>query len=213
MNWQEFSLHIDDIETIYSAFLTFIFYSFWKAGWGSLSSFISMGIWTASNYIMERISPIYLNLADPVACTEFLASLGVSGDPTSCQSVIRQLWFPTWVFFYFISILLIPKIHKRLHTGFSAMTKTICLTMLCLIVLQVARYLDRFVFNSEVLYDVYRWGVLSLNFGPAILGTLVILAFVFNNFDSVVDVIANKFLSVIDGFASAISKIFQGPRK
>ena len=112
---------------------------------GDRSSTIALAIWVTANLLMDLVAP---------ALMSFSASHGDLG---------RSAWYLTWSVIELLSVYVIYKLHSyyQLPAGKLARYISLCLLVLC--GLQVARYADRMLLSTNLLVDVYKYGVVAIN--------------------------------------------------
>jgi len=110
------------------------------------SSRISATIWVAAGLIMDKIAP------DLMALSEWNKELA------------RYIWYTTWITFDAVMIVLIWWIHQKFSWQLSKLSRNISFACLVLIFLQFGRLLDRTLFGTDLLGEIYKYGIPSIYF-------------------------------------------------
>lgn len=160
-NWQQLSYLIDDIETACSAAIVAIgaiVYIF-KRSRALASVIIAMACWVLINFSMERLAQFYNHLS------------------VNNYDVVSHVWYVTWVLFYTLIAVLTLKIHKLLKLTPGTIATFVCYISFLSCIMQAIRYIDRFVFDSTVTVELYKYGVLVLNISPSLMVILCLSRF------------------------------------
>lgn len=110
-----------------------------------ISARIAIAIWLIGNLFMDLITPGILSLS---------SNKGSDG---------LAIWYGTWSAIGIICVWCIYRIHSlyRLRTGNVARYIMACFLLLCF--LQIGRYTDRVIFETNMLADIYKFGVIAIN--------------------------------------------------
>ena len=117
-----------------------------------LSYCIPIGVWVVANFMMRSITPVYLELSE-------------SGH----TSIIRHVWYLTWVVFNCVSILVIASIHDRLKIKFNYLSYIVVAEFATLSIIQIIRYAERFVFETSYSVLLYRYGIWGIEILTALI--------------------------------------------
>jgi hypothetical protein len=147
IDWIEFATTLDKIETVASFFLLLIVLKL--RGYNSIG--ISLSAWVFGNLMMEFIADGYL-------------ALSLVNDASRLW--VRHAWYVTWIVSYCIMLRFIGDMHRARQVEPGIQCKLIAAVILILAILQLVRYIDRLIFETDVLGAVYKWSVLSLNMLP-----------------------------------------------
>lgn len=109
------------------------------------SSRIALGVWVVGNLLMDQLQPFVMELSvsSPVA------------DPS--------VWYVTWASIEILCLWCIYKIHSLYQLSSSKLTNYIMVCLLSLCALQLMRYADRIVFDTNWLAAVYKYVIVSIN--------------------------------------------------
>lgn len=110
-----------------------------------------------SNLAMQLTEPVLVKLAEDF------------------NHFIAHAWYLVWSIFSFISVVAIYLLHKRTNTiiGFESISYLLAFLAMCM--LQLVRYFDRLVLETDVLGELYRVGVNSINIGCVLIVALPLL--------------------------------------
>lgn len=123
---------------IFSLLLTLL----WPAG---KSARITVLIWIVSNLGQDRLAPLLMGIAD------------------TDLELARLVWYPSWIFIQTATLVVIWRIHKMSSWPVEGVSKFICLTLLVHSIVQLARFTDRIVLGTDLLGELYKYGIPSLN--------------------------------------------------
>ena len=110
-----------------------------------MSSRIALAIWVLGNLLMDQLQPFVMDLA------------------MSSEGIGTSLWYVTWAFIEVFCLWSIYKIHTVYHLPASKLTRYIMFCFLSLCALQLMRYADRVVFETDLLLAVYKYVIVSIN--------------------------------------------------
>jgi len=116
-----------------------------RAGKGH-SEKVAISVWLVMNILMLLLTPLIYEI---------------------CAVYIRYsyvIWYSFWALLNVLSIFSIYLIHVRFKLPTSKLAAYISLSFLALTVVQACGFLDRAIFETKVLDDVYRFLILSINF-------------------------------------------------
>ncbi|MCG9964594.1 hypothetical protein [Shewanella cutis] len=159
MSWQELAYKIDDAETLISFTLLCISFFLYRV----TSTNISLAIWVLANFVMERLAEVMLDVAK------------------TDTELIRQLWYLSFVIIDTICVWSIYLSHRKLRISFDKFSVFICFSFTTMAVIQLVRYTDRIIFETEYFAVIYKYGILSLSMAPMVLMALM-LSFSIINF-------------------------------
>jgi hypothetical protein len=108
------------------------------------SFFICFIVWIIANFLMNIIEPAL-----------YQATGNVNLD--------RFIWYFSFALIDFIAIYTIFRWHKFERLNYNRDSIVVCLLLAILMFLQMVRYIERQVFGSDLLKDVYRDGIPLLN--------------------------------------------------
>lgn len=80
-------------------------------------------------------------------------------------AVARHMWYGTWVLFDLIAITVIYKSHAKLNISTSRYSEALGFAYFCMLSLQVIRHVDSFYIGSTFIFDLYQYGIPSINIG------------------------------------------------
>lgn len=120
------------------------------------SSRFSAAVWIFIGLVMDRLTPYLLSLSE------------------WDQEYARFAWYTTWSAFNTLTILIIWVWHQKAQWQLSSLTKFIGASCLAMVCLQTLRLMDRLLFNTNLLAEVYKFGVPTLNI--AVIGAIFIWA-------------------------------------
>jgi hypothetical protein len=110
-----------------------------------ISSRIALSIWVVGNLVMDQLQPFIMDLS------------------TSNKTVGPSLWYVTWASIEVLCIWCIHKTHAVYELPASKFARYIMVCFLSLCALQLMRYADRVVFETNLLAAVYKYVVVSIN--------------------------------------------------
>jgi hypothetical protein len=110
-----------------------------------ISSRIALTVWVLGNLLMDQLQPFVMDLA------------------ISNRALGASLWYVTWAFIEVICIWFIYKIHSAYQLPASKLTRYIMFCFLSLCALQLMRYADRVVFETDLLLAIYKYVIVSIN--------------------------------------------------
>lgn len=110
-----------------------------------MSSRVALSIWVLGNLTMDQLQPVIMD----VSITN--KALGPS------------LWYITWAAIEIFCICCIYKIHTMYQLPASKLARYIMVCFLSLCTLQLMRYADRVVFDTNLLSVVYKYVIVSIN--------------------------------------------------
>lgn len=110
-----------------------------------ISSRVALTIWVAGNLIMDKAQPFVMNLAT------------LYGDTGA------SLWYVAWSAVDVFCVWCIYKIHAVHDVQVSKLTRYIMVCLLSLCALQFLRYADRAVFETNLLSEIYKYIIVSIN--------------------------------------------------
>lgn len=111
------------------------------------SATFSLLVWVILGICMDMLIPVIMALDTTLA---------------------RQLWYWCWITIYSTIVLVISVAHQQRGELPSQLCRTICHSAFAMMLLQLARYLDRMIIKTDVLHSVYQFGVPAINFAVAI---------------------------------------------
>lgn len=111
----------------------------------NISSRVALTIWVVGNFLMDRTQPFVMNMA------------------TVYEDVGPSFWYVTWSTVDVLCLWCIYKIHSVYNIPASKLTRYIMICLLGLCALQFMRYADRVVFDTDLLSDVYKYVIVSIN--------------------------------------------------
>lgn len=123
-------------------FLLFIASMFVKL---DVSSCIALAVWLIGSLAMDLLQPIVMQLS---------SSNGDTG---------KAIWYVTWSGIDILCLWCIYKLHTMYQLDVGKIARFIMLCLLALCALQISRYADRLVFETNLLTDVYRFGIIAIN--------------------------------------------------
>lgn len=110
-----------------------------------VSSRIALAIWLIGNLAMDLIQPTVMVLS---------TTNGQAG---------KAIWYLTWSSIEILCLWCIYKLHTMYQVDVGKIARFIMLCLLALCCLQVSRYADRFIFQTNFLAEVYRFGIIAIN--------------------------------------------------
>lgn len=119
-----------------------------------ISSRVALIIWVAGNLIMDKAQPYVMDLA------------------TAYGDVGASLWYVVWSAVDVFCVWCIYKIHHGHDIPVSKLTRFIMVCLLSLCALQFFRYADRAVFNTNLLAEVYKYAIVSINISVVLFAML-----------------------------------------
>ncbi|MBZ9610787.1 hypothetical protein [Rheinheimera maricola] len=135
-----------------------------------------VGNYTWLGYMLATFLVVVLNLADKSyyfgSAVLIMSNLAMQvTEPALMRlvndynSLIVLVWYPVWALYAMVSVYVIYLLHVRakLTMGFVASSMMISFAGLC--TLQVVRFFDRLVFQTDLLGVVYKIGINSINIG------------------------------------------------
>ena len=169
MDWDTLAYNIDETETIISLFLVLISFFIFRLN----SVTVTLFCWVIGNFIMELTMKGLILFRD-----DYLI-------------LVRHLQYLIWMCFHALMLMGIFKFHQSAKLEISKYSYFVATTIVLLSLMQLLRFVDRLILGTDVLADVYRYGVLSLNLGPALLAAPIVCPSFFN----ILKRSANKLLS------------------
>lgn len=110
-----------------------------------VSARVALVVWLIGNLTMDLIRPSIMDLS---------IAYGESG---------RAIWYATWSCIEILCIWCIFKLHRLYELEIGKIARFIMFSLLVLCALQVSRYADRVVFDTNFLGDLYKFGVITIN--------------------------------------------------
>lgn len=110
-----------------------------------VSSRIALGVWVAGNLLMDQLQP-------------FVMELSINN-----KTAGPSFWYVTWAAIEILCLWCIYKIHTVYQLSASKLTRYIMVCFLSLCTLQLMRYADRVVFDTNLLAAVYKYVIVSIN--------------------------------------------------
>ena len=153
MEWGKLAILIDESETLISVFLVLFSFIMFRLN----STTITLFCWVVANIAME------LTLTGLTSLNDYIPLL------------VRFAQYPIWIAFNVATLLSILKFHTHLNVKLSKYSYFVALTIGLLSLFQFIRLFDRLIIETNLFADIYRYGILSLNLGPAILALPIIL--------------------------------------
>ena len=108
------------------------------------STSISFVMWVVFSFIMLFLEPFIFS-------------------PTKNISLDRLIWFGTYAAVDVFAIYFINKIHKICKIDLSRESLLICSSYFVLLLLQVGRYIDKQIFDGDLIGSIYKNGVPTIN--------------------------------------------------
>ncbi len=102
-------------------------------------------IWVISNMIQDRIVPLLIALESTYA------------------QVIWVIWYPCWMLLQIGTLALIWHIHHKFDWTVEKISQFLCLSLLMNSLLQFARFTDRVLLETNLLAEVYKFGIPAFN--------------------------------------------------
>ena len=106
----------------------------------------AISVWLVMNILMLLLTPLIYEI-----CADYI-------------SYSYIIWYSFWALLNVLSILSIYVIHVRFKLPTSKLAAYISFSFLALTVVQACGFLDRAIFETKVLDNVYRFLILSINF-------------------------------------------------
>jgi hypothetical protein len=122
------------------------------------SSLIAITVSVLIGGIMHQLTPILLTIDDPE-----LLPIKLFG------------WYMGFVSFDTLGIYVIYKIHKIFNINYQFIARMIMLQLFVLGQLQLLRYTERLIFDSDYLMALYKSGVIGINITTALVALIFAL--------------------------------------
>ena len=110
-----------------------------------MSSRIALTVWVIGNLVMDKAQPFVMDLA------------------TVYEDTGPSFWYITWSAVDVLCVWCIYKIHVVHDIPASKLTRYIMVCLLSLCALQFMRYADRMVFDTNLLSEIYKYIIVSIN--------------------------------------------------
>lgn len=78
------------------------------------------------------------------------------------QMLTRQVWYVAFAFISLTQMVLMGYIHIRLNLYKSDLAKFVMFALVCTIFINVIRYFDRLVLETNLFGEIYKYGLMSL---------------------------------------------------
>lgn len=114
----------------------------WPAG---KSARVTILVLTLSGLTQDRIAPLLMGISE------------------TSPELARLLWYPSWVICQTLTLGVIWFIHLKFVWAVEQITKFICLSILAHSFLQVLRFTDRVIFETDLLGGLYKYGIPAIN--------------------------------------------------
>jgi hypothetical protein len=137
----DFAYRIDYI-LLLICFLLFVLSVVYKL---DLSSRVALAVWVVGNLFMDQAHSFVMDIS------------------TSNKTFGASIWYVTWSTVDVLCLWFIYKIHSAYHLPASKLTRYIMFCFLSLCALQLMRYADRVVFETDLLLAVYKYVIVSIN--------------------------------------------------
>jgi hypothetical protein len=108
------------------------------------STRLTVFIWVAFDLVTLLVTPIIFNLSE------------------TSVNLTRQVWYVSFAFIALTQMILMSYIHVRLNLVKSGLAKFVMFALMCSIFINIVRYFDRIVLETDVFADLYRYGILSM---------------------------------------------------
>lgn len=99
----------------------------------------------------------------------FIMDISSGGDST------QIIWYGAWSVVDVFCVWCIYKLHALYHLNASKLARYIMVCLLTLCALQIVRYVDRIILETDLLTDIYRFGVVAINISVAPIALLWLL--------------------------------------
>lgn len=83
--------------------------------------------------------------------------------PTGDRGIDRFIWYFGFAFIEFVAVYIIYYLHKKVSIKLNRDSIVIVFSFILLMFMQFIRYLDRQVLGSEILREVYKYGIPIIN--------------------------------------------------
>lgn len=83
--------------------------------------------------------------------------------PTGDRGLDRFIWYFSFAFIEFLAVYTISYLHKIVSVKLNRDAVVIVVSFVLLMFMQFSRYLDRQIIGSDILGDVYKFGVPTIN--------------------------------------------------
>lgn len=110
-----------------------------------MSSRIALTIWVIGNLSMDLAQPFVMEIS------------------TAIKNTGASFWYVTWSAIDIFCLWSIYKIHTLYQIPASKLARYVMVCFLSLCALQFMRYADRVVFDTNILADVYKYVIVSIN--------------------------------------------------
>lgn len=78
------------------------------------------------------------------------------------QLLTRQVWYVAFAFIALSQMVVMGYVHIKFNLYKSDLAKFVMFSLVCAIFLNIIRYFDRLVLETDLLGEVYRYGLMSL---------------------------------------------------
>lgn len=78
------------------------------------------------------------------------------------RHLVKVLWYPAFSMLSLATILFIYQVHKSAGIKVSRYSKPIVLWLLMMVLLNVIRFFDRVAFETNLMADVFKYGLLAI---------------------------------------------------
>lgn len=119
-----------------------------------ISSRVALTIWVVGNLFMDQIQPFVMAVS------------------TNNVTLGSSFWYVTWAAIEILCLWCIYKIHAVHEIPASNLARYIMICLLALCSLQLIRYADRLVFETDLFSAIYKYAVVSINISVVPFATL-----------------------------------------
>lgn len=110
-----------------------------------ISSRVALTVWVVGNLFMDLIQPFVMAVS------------------TNNTLIGSSFWYVTWAAIEILCIWCIYKVHTVHEIPASKLTSYIMVCLLALCSLQLIRYADRLVFETDMLAALYKYVIVAIN--------------------------------------------------
>lgn len=108
------------------------------------STRIALAIWVIGNLIMDLLSPFLM-------------------EASSGRGASNAIWYGAWSFINVLCLWCIYKLHSIYYLDAGKFARYVMVCFLALSAIQIIRYADRIVLGTDLLADIYRFGIIAIN--------------------------------------------------
>ncbi len=118
-----------------------LFAQFWRLDY---SGRITIFTWVVFDLITLAVTPLIYGLSDVD------------------KNLTRYVWYTSFAFVALSQMILMNWFHIRFRVVKSDISRSIMFLLMCAVFINIIRFMDRLVFETDLLGEAYRYGTMSL---------------------------------------------------